>query len=36
MFDFPHNPALKTGCIAFAIEPNAYGQQQLVKEANTA
>lgn len=34
MFDFPHNPALKTGCIAFAIEPNAYGQQQLVKESN--
>lgn len=34
MFDFPHNPALKVGCIAFTIEPNAYGHQQIVKEAN--
>lgn len=34
MFDSPHNPALKTGCIAFTIEPNAYGHQQIVKEAN--
>ena len=33
MFDFPHNPVLKAGCIAFAIEPNAYGHQ-LIKEAN--
>ena len=34
MFEFPHNPALKSSCIAFAIEPNAYGHQQLVREAN--
>lgn len=34
MFDFPHNPVLKADCIAFAIEPNAYGHQQLIKEAN--
>ena len=34
MFDFPHNPVLKAGCIAVAIEPNAYGHQQLIKEAN--
>lgn len=34
MFDSPHNTALKTGCIAFTIEPNAYGHQQLIKEAN--
>lgn len=34
MFDSPHNTALKTACIAFTIEPNAYGHQQLIKEAN--
>ena len=34
MFDFPYNPAIQTSCVAFIIEPNAYGHQQIMKEAN--